>query len=819
MYKKLFCIALFLIIFTSMACISASENLSTDNNAMANVDEIDVISSQIDDVNNDLSTNDDNEILANQSSENTARLNPNLDATIETDDEYITITSTVNEKATGNISIQITKLNDGSYQFNGTTVEIENGTSTWAEMIAFDKGDYIVSLGYLGDANYNPTSILKVFAIQKYIPDFKVGITQNDEFVTIASILNEDATGNVTIRIKTFEEENYTEFATIELENGAATWADQIPFNKGDYVAYTTYSGDKKYFKSGNIQTFTIEKEIPSFNVNITTDDYFVVLNATLPVNATGNVAIRIRSIDEENYTEFATIEVENGTAIWSDFVPFNKGEYIAYTTYSGDEDYFKSSNIQNFTIEKEITDFNVNVTVNDYLITINATLPVNATGNVTIRIKTFEDENYTEFATIEVENGTATWTSPNPFIKGDYVAYTTYNGDENYFKSSNIQTFTIKKDIPDFDINITVNDYLIVLNATLPVNATGNVAIRIKSVDEENYTEFATIEVENGTAIWSDFAPFNKGDYLVLAVYSGDENYFKSENTGSFTIEKQVPSMIINSTCNATSITIKITLPENATGVVRLTNNQTGEIKNVTLNGTSIEFNETLQYTYNIFLIEYSGDDYYFKISNIFVEPLKIETSLNIKNSVSVIYMNTAKITVRLNMVEESGNFTADGEKVIITVNNKDYAGTLKNDTVTISIAANSANKFIPKSYAASVIFNGNDLFENASASFTFVVKKGTPKLTAKAKTFKVSTKTKKYTVTLKDHKNKVMKNTKVTLKVNGKTFKATTNSKGQATFKITNLKKRAKYIAAVKYGGSKYYNSITKKIKITVK
>ena len=93
------------------------------------------------------------------------------------------------------------------------------------------------------------------------------------------------------------------------------------------------------------------------------------------------------------------------------------------------------------------------------------------------------------------------------------------------------------------------------------------------------------------------------------------------------------------------------------------------------------------------------------------------------------------------------------------------------------------------------------------------------TTKLTAKAKTFKLKTKTKKYTITLKDNKNKAMKNKKVTLKVKGKTYTAKTNSKGKATFKLTKLTKKGKYTAVIKYAGDKYYKKATKKVKITVK
>ena len=53
---------------------------------------------------------------------------------------------------------------------------------------------------------------------------------------------------------------------------------------------------------------------------------------------------------------------------------------------------------------------------------------------------------------------------------------------------------------------------------------------------------------------------------------------------------------------------------------------------------------------------------------------------------------------------------------------------------------------------------------------------------------------------------------------KVNGKTYKATTNSKGKATFKITKLNKKGTFKATITYKGNKYYNKITKKANIKV-
>ncbi len=91
--------------------------------------------------------------------------------------------------------------------------------------------------------------------------------------------------------------------------------------------------------------------------------------------------------------------------------------------------------------------------------------------------------------------------------------------------------------------------------------------------------------------------------------------------------------------------------------------------------------------------------------------------------------------------------------------------------------------------------------------------------KLTAKKKTFKKNTKTKKYDITLKDSKGKAIKNVKIILKVNKKNYTAKTNSKGKATFKIKRLNKKGKFNATVKFAGNKNYTSASKKVTITVK
>ena len=62
-------------------------------------------------------------------------------------------------------------------------------------------------------------------------------------------------------------------------------------------------------------------------------------------------------------------------------------------------------------------------------------------------------------------------------------------------------------------------------------------------------------------------------------------------------------------------------------------------------------------------------------------------------------------------------------------------------------------------------------------------------------------------------------MKKAKVYLKVGKKTYKAKTNSRGKATFKITKLTKKGKYTAKITFKTNAYFLKATKKVRITVR
>ena len=119
---------------------------------------------------------------------------------------------------------------------------------------------------------------------------------------------------------------------------------------------------------------------------------------------------------------------------------------------------------------------------------------------------------------------------------------------------------------------------------------------------------------------------------------------------------------------------------------------------------------------------------------------------------------------------------------------------------------------KLKPKTYTIKVTFKGYGKYLSSSITKKVKIKKQKTTIKAKAKTFKVRNKVKKYTITLKN-----IKKAKITLKIKNKKYSAKTNNKGKAVFKLKNLKVGT-YKAKITFKGNSYYKSVKKTVKIKV-
>lgn len=214
--------------------------------------------------------------------------------------------------------------------------------------------------------------------------------------------------------------------------------------------------------------------------------------------------------------------------------------------------------------------------------------------------------------------------------------------------------------------------------------------------------------------------------------------------------------------------------------------------------------------------IVSFEGNDVY--------GPKSVNSNIIVKQSASKVVAKTSS-TVYLSTVKSGSYFTVkltdingnalSKEKVTIAFNGKTRTYTTDaNGVIKYKLSASKTG-----TYTLKINFVGDNNYVASSATAKIKITKQASKITAAKKTFKAKIKTKKYTVTLKDSKGKAINKVKVTIKVKGKTYKAITNSKGKATFKITKLTKRGTYSAKVKYMGNSYYKSTSKTVKITVK
>ena len=399
-------------------------------------------------------------------------------------------------------------------------------------------------------------------------------------------------------------------------------------------------------------------------------------------------------------------------------------------------------------------------------------------------------------------DNGIITLTN----LIGEVAITAVFEETESYLPSNNTANFTMPKLTTAINIYSTQKGVVVITINNAEGNGISGVNVKY-TVNGESRTG---VSDENGTITISDLT----NEVVVSAVYEGNEIYYASNSTASFnfTIPKISTTITISSTKKGVVVIAIRDTDDNGISNVDITYKINGENKIGTTdeNGTITITGLTNEITISAI---FTGNEIYYASNNTaYFNFTKIATGISSAGVTT--YYNVGKNLVAT-LKDANGNVLAN-KKVTVNFNGKTYTKvTDANGQITFKLSATLS----PKTYLTTITFAGDDSYLNSTVSTKVVVKKATVKMTASAKTFKKSLKTKKYSITLKNNLGKVMKNTKVTLKIKGKTFSAYTNSKGVATFKITKLTKKGKYTSYVKYAESKYYNALNKKVVITLK
>ena len=298
---------------------------------------------------------------------------------------------------------------------------------------------------------------------------------------------------------------------------------------------------------------------------------------------------------------------------------------------------------------------------------------------------------------------------------------------------------------------------------------------------------------VVNGKVVLNEVKVTDENGMIVLPIIAG-ENYYISARHDTDSYYTEAETTISNNTKFNVNVTSQTTT--NKTVNITAKSNiysefMPGKLLFILPNGTQINANyagngtwwAVHTFDYGVYQVSAS----YYGLYDVTVKnatiAIKLKTELT-SNAITTTYNINKNLVITL---KDSTGKALSGVSVTVDLNGAKTYATDKNGQVKVS-----PKGLAPKAYTK-VTFNGNTKYAKSTKDIKVTVKKATPKMKAKKKTFKRTVKTKKYTIVLKDNTDKAMKKVKVTLKIKGKkTITVKTNSKGKATFKIKKLTKK---------------------------
>ena len=338
----------------------------------------------------------------------------------------------------------------------------------------------------------------------------------------------------------------------------------------------------------------------------------------------------------------------------------------------------------------------------------------------------------------------------------------------------------------------------LILIDETGDTVANRPVNITVNGVAKEIRTD------KNGVA--SYLVSAGVGNYTLTATTMSDELYNSSTKTAKITVNKADATLTVsNITFDYSGVGSADVSFTGATGLTAYVINQSEAIVNISDNKINVSGLDVGSYILTVTAI--ADADHYNVTKNATITVNKIKTQLT-ANAITATYNVNKNFVITL---KDSNGNVLSGVKISVNLNGAKTYTTDSKGQVKVSTKG-----LAPKKYTAKITFNGNAHYDKSTKNAKVTIKKATPKITAKSKAFKRTIKTKRYAIILKNNINKAMKKVKVTLKVGGKTYAAKTYNNGKAIFKITKLTRKGTYKATITYKGNKYYNKVTKNVKI---
>ena len=731
----------------------------------------------------------------------------------------------------GTAKINLTVGGDNRYLLNSTTITVTVSKINTSISVA-DKLDLIVD----DEVNLNATLTPAEAGELEYVSSdvSVVSVNSNGEVTAVSN-----GTANITVRFAgnykyaAAESKNVT--VTVSKINTSISVVDKLDLIVDDEVNLNATltpaeAGELEYISSDeSVVSVNSRGEVTAVGngtANITVrfaGNYKYAAAESKNVTVTVRIATNI-TVERDNIE----INVGNSTKIEASLTPSEAGELdytssdVSVVTVNGIGEITAvgegRANITVRFIENDIyAASSINITVNVFLNNasvsaedISMTIGENATINATTSPEGL-NITYTvdDSGVVSLENGVLT-----ALREGTAKINLTVGGDGKYVLNSTEITVTVSKvetsvSIESDNIEINVGDSAEIKASLTPSDA--------------GELEYASSDVNVATVdSLGKITAVGAGTANITVKFAGNEKYAPSSKNITVSVGR-IASKFADVVVVANKVTLVLS---DAFG-----NPISGANISYAINGISASTVSDANGSFEIIsqggaviVVEYSGSDIYAP-SNITITmtPQRLSTVIvgdDFTQYACDYYVGERGNNFTVQLRDENGRPIADktvyigynGVTLIRTTDANGYAN------VQINLKNSGLYTFV-------VVFMDDEEYDASMKVFKVTINKKPTSISASAKTFKASAKTKKYTVTLKtipgssaDGKTYLASGKKVSLKINGKTYTAKTNAKGQATFSLK-ITKRGIFNAVVSYAGDNTYNPSSSKVKITIK
>ena len=709
-------------------------------------------------------------------------------------------------------------INEGALliEVNGATyyLPVKNSTAT-LKVSNLKVGTYTVGSIFDGGRNYDTGYESVTLNVSQMT--VSLNVTEYDATYGEPGILVIKVNGEREVNEGTVSAKVAGLVYTSEVKDGIAVII--VPYlNAGTYTGNVTFEADDNYNKPTESYEFTVEKATPKFevkyDVNITYGDVMVITaNITSMKKAveTGSVYVTLAGKSYRGYVEngIAVIEIPN----------LDANLYTGNVTYSGTNNYNSTTEAILFNVARadvEISDINITGAVYGDIIEITANVS-NSNGGLNLGILSILING--RYYTAKVENGMATIYIPE-LDAGAYDSTLIFDGGNNYNNAEKQVTFEVAKktvSIMAEYANITYSE-----TATVTVYVTSG----IEGINVGNITAILngnnfTAPVQNGIATLS-FADLNVGIYDIVLAFDGGNNYNRPNETISLKVDEKIVTLKVDELNSpyGDPIILKVHVTSGSElineGTIYMALNG-NEYSSPVSNGIATFNVGTFEVGNYIGNIAFDGGNNYNNPQSKFMFNVIKRNAIIKSNDVCYIINYDYKYPI---VLKDSTGKVIKKEKLLVYLNGE-YLGeytTSSQGKVVVKITSKILKS--AKAGTKSLVIEFTNVHYNPTSKTVKVkINKEETKIKAKNKSFASSKKVKKYSVTLKDSKKKAIKKMNVYLKMKGKIYKAVTNSKGKATFKIKKLTQKGTFNAKVKFNGGGRYKASIEKIKIKIK